>query len=83
VIKLSLDDSVRIFGTRPSADDYLDLFLELGPKIVLLTRGKEGTILGTASGNRYQILPNQVDVVDVTGAGDAFWSGVFNNKSGK
>ena len=34
-------------------------------------------ILGTASGERIHILANPVSVEDVTGAGDAYWSGLL------
>jgi fructokinase len=51
--------------------------LELGPEIVVLTLGEKGAILGDSQGNRSRIHANHVPVVDVTGAGDAFWSGMI------
>jgi len=77
VIKPSLDDCRRIFGSGLPPEEYLELSLELGPKIVVLTMGSEGSLLGTNSGERYHIKPRKVPVFDVTGAGDAYWSGML------
>lgn len=77
VVKPSLDDSQRIFGPGKEAADYLELFLTLGPEIVVLTMGEKGSLLGTASGKRFHIHTRPVPVFDVTGAGDAYWSGLL------
>lgn len=77
VTKPSLDDSIRIFGPGLEPIQYLEEFLNLGPEIVVLTLGSEGSILGTAQGARICITPNPGQVVDITGAGDAFWSGML------
>jgi fructokinase len=39
--------------------------------------GREGVFLSNREGDCFMIKPNQIDVADVTGAGDAFWSGVI------
>jgi fructokinase len=75
VVKPSLDDSRRIFGSGLEPAQYLDRFLELGPAMVALTMGDHGSLFGTADGERVHIIPNPVEVVDVTGAGDAYWTG--------
>ncbi len=77
ITKPSLDDSIRIFGPDLKPIQYLEEFLNLGPDIVVLTMGSEGSLLGTREGKRIHIHPNPVPVVDVTGAGDAFWSGLL------
>jgi fructokinase len=77
ITKPSLDDSKRIFGSGLDPEVYLEKFLELGPELVILTMGERGALLGTAAGDRYQIRANQIEVVDVTGAGDAFWAGAL------
>ena len=77
VIKPSLDDSRRIFGSGMEPAEYLDRFLELGPRLVALTMGDQGSLIGTADGERVHILPNPVEVLDVTGAGDAYWTGLL------
>ncbi len=77
ITKPSLDDSIRIFGPGLKPIQYLEKFLRLGPEIVVLTMGGDGSLLGTAQGDRIHIHPNPVPVVDITGAGDAFWSGLL------
>ena len=77
ITKPSLDDSIRIFGPGLEPIQYLENFLNLGPEIVSLTMGSEGSLLGTAQGDRIHIQPNSTSVVDITGAGDAFWSGLL------
>lgn len=77
VIKPSLDDCRRVFGEDQEPQDYLEQVLDLGPGIVVLTMGSRGSLLGTASGERYHIQPRPVPVCDVTGAGDAYWSGLL------
>ena len=77
VTKPSLDDSIRIFGPGLKPIQYLDNFLSLGPEIVALTMGSEGSLLGTSQGERIHIHSNPTSVVDITGAGDAFWSGLL------
>jgi len=77
VTKPSLDDSIRIFGPGKKPAEYLELFLELGPETVVLTLGNQGALVGTSDGERMHILANSIPVVDVTGAGDAFWSGLL------
>jgi fructokinase len=77
VTKPSLDDCIRIFGPGKKPAEYLELFLELGPETVALTMGSQGTLLGTSAGDRVHIHSNPVPVKDITGAGDAFWSGLL------
>ena len=77
VTKPSLDDSIRIFGPGLKPTQYLEKYLSLGPEIVVLTMGDEGSILGTTQGDMIQIHPNPTPVVDITGAGDAYWSGLL------
>jgi fructokinase len=77
VAKPSLDDSIRFFGSGFEPIDYLKKFLELGTKIVALTLGDHGSYLGTQDGDMLHIKATEVPVMDVTGAGDAFWSGLL------
>jgi len=77
VTKPSLDDCNRIFGPGLKPVEYLELFLNLGPAIVALTMGNQGTLLGTSAGDRVHIHASSIPVKDVTGAGDAFWAGLL------
>ncbi len=75
IIKASLDDSVRFFGPVARPEQYLEMLHELGPQTVVLTMGKEGSLL-SQNGHMLGCLPARpVKVVDATGAGDAFWAG--------
>ncbi len=49
--------------------------LALGPKIVAVTMGAEGSLIG-AEGKKEHVPAFQVQVVDSTGAGDAFMGGL-------
>jgi fructokinase len=75
IIKPSLDDSKRLFGQK-SIEQYLDIYESLGVKLVVMTLGKDGLIARYKNETiRMQSLANQV--IDSTGAGDAFWSGLY------
>jgi len=49
--------------------------LALGPKIVAVTMGADGCLIAGA-GKMVQVAPFKVNVVDSTGAGDAFMGGL-------
>lgn len=75
VTKASLDDSRRFFGPDESPETYIEMFHELGPKIVVFTMGKGGALV-SENGKILGHLPaRKINVVDATGAGDAFWAG--------
>ncbi|WP_338552415.1 carbohydrate kinase [Paenibacillus sp. KS-LC4] len=75
VIKPSEDDAERLFG-KDTPENQLKKFLELGAKLVILTLGKDGAIVSNGVETlKYSSLAT--DVVDTTGAGDAFWSGFY------
>ncbi|MGC9523309.1 MAG: carbohydrate kinase family protein [Anaerolineae bacterium] len=74
IVKPSRDDAARLFGEPLSNEDILRRFHAMGPEIVILTMGAEGTLL-FESGETTHIPARPIEVVDATGAGDAFWSG--------
>jgi fructokinase len=76
IIKPSLDDAKRLFGEKTTLE-YLDIFEELGAKLVIMTLGKDGLI---ARYKKETIKMNSLadEVIDSTGAGDAFWSGLYS-----
>lgn len=76
VTKPSLDDCVRIFGVGHTPEAYAAKILALGVRNVVLTMGNAGVLLANAEGTTFH-SSNQVNVVDVTGAGDSFWSGML------
>lgn len=75
IIKPSEDDAERIFGVD-NCENQINKFLELGVKLVIMTIGKDGAIISNGKETlKINTLAN--NVVDTTGAGDAFWSGFY------
>jgi fructokinase len=74
ITKPSLDDAARIFGRDRSPEEYIELFHNMGPQIVVLTMGGEGILLSDGSKTKH-IPARPIKVVDATGAGDSFWAG--------
>jgi fructokinase len=70
IVKLSEDDAAWIYPGR-RAEDVLELILDLGPRVVAVTRGENGAI-GGSNGAVVDIAGIPVDVVDTVGAGDSF-----------
>jgi sugar/nucleoside kinase (ribokinase family) len=77
VTKPSLEDCERLFGEGLELEQYADRFLQWGAELVVISQGSKGVYLASRTGEKYQIIPHQVAAVDVTGAGDAFWSGLL------
>jgi fructokinase len=77
ITKPSIEDCTRLFGAGKSLQEYADIFKSWGAKIVIITIGREGVFFSDEDGSSYRIVPNPIQVADVTGAGDAFWAGVI------
>lgn len=75
IIKPSEDDAERLFG-KDTPENQIEKFLNLGAKLVIMTLGKDGAIVSNGS-ETLQLDTLATDVVDTTGAGDAFWSGFY------
>jgi sugar/nucleoside kinase (ribokinase family) len=56
-------------------DAIVDKLLDLGPSLVAITQGAEGCLIATRK-ERVHVPAFKVDVVDTTGAGDAFMGGL-------
>ncbi|SES89381.1 fructokinase [Natronincola peptidivorans] len=77
IIKPSEADAEFIFG-NDSYEGYLEKFLGLGCKLVILTLGEKGLL--ASDGRKILRLPSFAkEVQDTTGAGDAFWSGFYGS----
>lgn len=75
IVKPSEDDAERLFG-KDTPKNYIKQFIQLGAKLVILTMGENGAI--ASNGKELVEFPTlATEVVDTTGAGDAFWSGLY------
>jgi fructokinase len=75
IIKPSEDDAERLFG-KDTHENQIEKFLKLGAKLVIMTLGKDGAIVSNGS-ETLKLDTQATNVVDTTGAGDAFWSGFY------
>lgn len=71
---VSEEDARALTGCETPAA-ILDFYCGLGPRVVVLKRGKEGAILATEE-RRLKLAAPKVAAVDATGAGDVF-AGAF------
>lgn len=75
IVKPSLDDARALFGNN-DVEGYIEEFHQAGVELVVLTMGADG--VKVSNGEEIITLESFADeVVDTTGAGDAFWSGLY------
>lgn len=75
IVKPSEDDAERLFG-KDTYENQIKKFLDLGAKLVILTLGKDGALVSNGEETlHFDTLATEI--VDTTGAGDAFWSGFY------
>ena len=77
VVKVSDEDIEWLTGGAP-VDEVVERWLGMGPALVVVTRGKHGSDIATASGLRVTKTPGNVEVVDTVGAGDSFMGGMID-----
>lgn len=77
IIKPSLDDASRLFGQGYSKEEYMSTFEDYGIPLILMTLGKDG-VYASYQKKRSWFPTQATSVVDATGAGDAFWSGLYS-----
>lgn len=72
VVKVSIDEALLITGER-AAERAASVLLSMGPKLVVVTAGPKNVIyahaLGLGSVQSFEVE----QIIDTTGAGDAFW----------
>jgi len=73
--KASLDDASRFFGPGHAPQAYIEMFHELGPKTVVFTMGKRGSLISETGRLLGHLPAREIEIADATGAGDAFWAG--------
>ncbi len=76
VVKVSDEEALLITG-KSNLDDAVKEIISIGAQYVLITLGKEGTLLASANISKI-IKTNPVKMVDSTGAGDAFMGAVLS-----
>jgi sugar/nucleoside kinase (ribokinase family) len=75
-VKLSEDDAERLYSYKVDHEQIIHDFHEMGASLVCLTLGGDGAFISYNNGeNSFRLFGKPVEVVDATGAGDAFWSG--------
>lgn len=75
IVKLS-DEDMAWFGEDGGMEDIARRWLERGPRLVIVTRGRDGAI-GYTREFSVSVSPPAVAVVDTVGAGDTFNAGVL------
>lgn len=76
VMKVSDEESLLLTGAA-NYEEAIEKLLKMGPKLVALTLGGDGVLIGTREGKR-KIPAFKVHAVDTTGAGDSFWGGFLS-----
>jgi fructokinase len=75
IIKFS-DEDLEWFGMTGDHDALAGKWLEIGPKLVVITKGAEGAV-GYTRSHKVEVPSEKVTVVDTIGAGDTFDAGVL------
>jgi fructokinase len=76
VVKVSDEDIAWLTGKTP--EEIVQGWLELGPSLVVVTRGGDGASAWTREGERIDVPAPAVAVVDTVGAGDSFMGGLID-----
>ena len=78
LVKVS-DEDIAWLCPGEAEDDVLRAWGEMGPAVVVLTRGGEGAVVRTSRTGEQRALPApSVEVVDTVGAGDSFMAGLVS-----
>lgn len=84
LVKVSEDDMFRLFENNLSQQEIFNFFHTEGVDTVCLTLGSKGVKLSQKGKDIIQLPAIKIEnVMDVTGAGDAFWSGFLFGYSKK
>ena len=76
LVKLSEDDAKRIYGRKVSEQAVIKDFHAMGADLVCFTKGGDGSVISFEKGSKQINLGvKPIEVIDATGAGDAFWAG--------
>ncbi|MPR33206.1 carbohydrate kinase family protein [Salmonirosea aquatica] len=79
LVKLSDDDAERIFGSAVTPEQVLDFLHGKGARLVCYTLGARGSLISWEGGrHKVHVAVEPVEVLDATGAGDAYWAGFLS-----
>ncbi len=81
VVKASDDDLEWLAGRPLDEDeiaDWLTSWRDLGPRLLVCTRGAKGAVTVLPSGRLVTVPGRTVDVADTVGAGDSFMAGLLS-----
>ncbi|MCR9127335.1 MAG: carbohydrate kinase [Rhodobacteraceae bacterium] len=77
IVKVSDEDLNWIMPAPLSLREKVDRILEMGPSLVVLTRGGDGATGFLSSGQDVQVPALKAQIMDTVGAGDTFNAGVL------
>ncbi|NOE19606.1 carbohydrate kinase [Ruegeria atlantica] len=75
ILKVSDEDLNWIVPSPLSLNKKVELVIEMGPSVVILTRGGEGATGFLADGTEVTVPAHRVEICDTVGAGDTFNAG--------
>ncbi len=76
LVKLSEDDAERLYGHKVEEEQILSDFHAMGADLICLTKGSDGSVISYNKGTeKITVGVKPIDVIDATGAGDAYWAG--------
>lgn len=77
IVKVS-DEDLEWLDPESPPNNLARQWLDLGPSIVVVTRGSKGATAFIGDGRKIDATAPQVPVVDTVGAGDAFMAGLID-----
>lgn len=75
LVKLSEDDAARFWESDMSPEQIRETLHGWGASVVCLTLGAAGSWVSSNDGEVHFVPATPLEVVDATGAGDAYWAG--------
>ncbi|MDI9865137.1 sugar kinase [Flectobacillus sp. DC10W] len=76
LVKLSEDDAERLYGKKVTEEQILEDFHAMGADLICLTKGGDGSVISYNKGkDKIEVGVKPIEVIDATGAGDAYWAG--------
>lgn len=77
IVKAS-DEDLAWYAPGVAPEDVVREWLDRGPAMVVVTKGKDGAF-GACRAGEVHVTPPPVSVVDTVGAGDAFMTGILDS----